>query len=396
MQPLNLEFTFGDQGYAYRVTAVWRGLGLDLRLALRQLWRRPAFAITCIFALALGLGAATAIFSLLYSSVLKPLPYRAPDQLVALHTRYPQAHLPRLGLSVVDYLELQNGRDLFRSAGAYFFLDLSRTGIEIPEKVNAVAVTASLFDTLGVAPRLGRNFNDNEQGYHGPHAVILSEGYWRREFASDPAILQKSLQLNGCLHPVVGVMPRTFQFPNDVTEMWTAIQFAPQSLDRSPNRAHFLRVFARLAPNLDFDRAEARVRQLSPLGPLNGQFFILPMNRDDDGTTRRWLYLLFAGALALWVIVCSNVAGLFLVRATERHFDLWVRMALGASRWRIARQVLMEILVLSLAGALFGFAIANAGAQKLVAELMLTNGFQAELIAADPEVRQPIAFAIGI
>ena len=172
---------------------LWRGAALDLNLAVRQLWRKPAFALTCIAALALGLGAATAIFSLLYSSVLKPLPYPAPDQLVAVHTRYPQAHLPRLGLSVVDYLELQTKRDLFAAAGAYFFLDLSRTGIEIPEKINAVAVTASLFDTLGVAPRLGRSFNDDEQRYRGPRAVILSEGYWRREFAADPAILQKSL-----------------------------------------------------------------------------------------------------------------------------------------------------------------------------------------------------------
>jgi predicted permease len=332
---------------------------LDVRLAFRQAKRRPAYALTCIAVLAFGLGTCTAVFSALYSVVLKPLPYPAPDRLVVVHNRFPGSRLQSMGASPADYFNLSRNRELFADAGAYYFLDLNLTGIEVPRKVNAVAVTSSLFSVLGAQPLLGRVFNDGEQRYRGPHAVILNEEYWRSAFGSDPRILNRALRLNGELYPVVGVMPKSFVFPNDVTQMWT-----PMALrDPADSRSYFLRMYARLAPGLDFAEASKRISHMNaPVSAIPGwSYFLNPIARDDDGSQRRWLWILFAAVSCFLLIVCSNVAGLVLVRSSERRFDLAVRAALGAGRWRIARQVLTEVLLLAASGGIAGLVMARFG-----------------------------------
>ncbi len=249
--------------------------------------------------------------------------------------------------------------------------------MERPEKVNAVAVTESLFHTLGVRPLLGRTFSPDEERYHGPHAVILSEAYWQSRFGRDPRILDRALQLNGDLYPVIGVMPGTFQFPNDVTEMWVPIAFQPQALVPAARTTRYLHMYARLAPGVGFERASTGIDQLShrmseqnpaayPLDRMGWRFFLTPMARDDDGSLRNWLAILFAAVTCLLTIVGSNVAGLFLVRSTERQFDLSVRMALGASRFRVARQVLAEVLIIAVAAGAAGLCIAKTGVCLLV------------------------------
>ncbi len=343
--------------------------------------------------LAFGLGASTAIFSVLYSAVLKPLPYPEPDRLVAVHNRYPQLHLTRIGASPRDYFDLAEHHELFADAGVFYFLDLSRTGVDRPEKVNAVAVSASLFRTLGMAPVMGETFSSQEESFHGPHAVILSDAYWRAEFAADPGVLNRTLQLNGELYRIAGIMPGTFQFPNKVTQMWVPITFDPAQTRRGSNQAHFLRMYGRLAPGVGFEQASARMDELSRQMPLEHpedyppalekqgwRFFLLPMDKDNDGSLRRWLYILFAAVICLLVIVGSNVAGLLLVRATERRFELSIRRALGASRFRVARQVLTEILLLAVAGGIGACWIAEGGV-KMLAEYAHAGEPQLELPA---------------
>ena len=340
----------------------------DIRLAIRQSRQRPAYALACIAVLAFGLGICTAVFSALYSAVLKPLPYPDPDRLVEVHNRFPELHLPA---SPADYFSLGQRHELFAEVGAYYFLDLNQTGIDVPRKVNAVAISSSLLHLLGAQPILGRTFTDVEQRYNGPRAVILSDAYWRSAFDADPQILHRALQLNGELYPIVGVMPGSFAFPNDVTEMWT-----PMALrDPADNRSYFLRMYARLAPGLDAQQASARIDQLSrqiaidnaqahTLQSHGWSYFLNPLARSDE-TVARWLWIL-AGAVACFLlIVCSNVAGLVLARSSERRFDLAVRMALGAGRWRIARQVLTEVVLLSGVGGIAGLAIARAGVALL-------------------------------
>jgi len=349
-------------------------LWTDLRLALREARRHPSYSLTAFAVLAFGLGINTAVFSLLYFTVFKPLPYTNPDQLVAIYNHYPQ--FPRLKISPLDYLDLRAHREIFSDVGVYYFLDLSRGATEHPEKVNAVAVTESLLHTLDAKPLLGRTFTPEEERYHGPHAVILSESYWRSRFGRDPQILNRALKLNGDLYPIIGVMPKSFQFPNDVTEMWVPITFQPKALAPSARTGRYLRTYGRLAPGLTLEQASTRLDHLShemsqqdpksyPLAQ-GWHFSLAPMARDDDGTLRTWLAILFAAVTCLLAIVSSNVAGLFLVRSTQRQFDLSLRMALGASRFRVARQVLAEVLLISLAAGLAGMSIAKAAIWLLV------------------------------
>jgi predicted permease len=353
---------------------VLSGFWTDLRIALREARRHPAYSLTAFAVLAFGLGINTAVFSLLYFAVLKPLPYSNPDRLVAIHNYYPQ--FPRLGTSPLDYLDLRAHREILADVGVYYFLDLSRGATEHPEKVNAVAVSESLLHTLDLKPLLGRTFSPDEETYHGPHAVVISESYWQSRFGRDPEILHRALHLNGDLYPIVGVMPASFQFPNDVTQMWVPIAFAPKSLAEEARTGRFLRTYGRLALGLTLDQASARLDQLSremshenakayPLGQ-GWHFAISPMAHDDDGSLRNWLAILFAAVTCLLLIVCSNVAGLVLVRSTQRQSDLSLRLALGATRFRIARQVLAEVITIALAAGLAGLAITRATIWALV------------------------------
>jgi len=348
----------------------------DLAYALRQMRRKPMFAVIVILTLTLGLGASTAVFSELYAVVLNPLPYRAPDQLVAVHNRFAQLPLERLGTSPFDYVDLRERRELFSDVGLYYFLDLNHTGVERPEKVNAVAMTSSLFRTLDVKPLIGRVFTGDEERFNGPHAVLLSEPFWRSAFGGDRQILRRSLQLNGEEYRIVGVMPQWFRFPNDVTQMWTPVAFQPKELaSRADPGYYYLRMVARLTPGLSVEQASTRLDQASrsmaaqhdgsPRERAGWQFFLLPMARDDDGSVRRWMTMLFAAVTGLLMVVCSNVAGLLLMRSAERQFEFSLRMALGASRWRIARQALTETLLLALGGGAAGLLIAKAGLRAL-------------------------------
>ncbi len=207
--------------------------------------------------------------------------------------------------------------------------------------------------------------------------MVLSESYWQNRFGRDPEILHRALQLNGDLYSVIGVMPASFQFPNDVTEMWVPITFQPNALvPTARSGTRYLRTYGRLAPGLTLEQASQRLDQLSrqmsqqypkdyPLDQ-GWRFSLASMAHDDDGSLRTWLAILFAAVICLRMIVCSNVAGLVLVRSTQRQFDLSLRMALGASRFRIARQILAEVMTIALAAGLASLPIAKAGIWALV------------------------------
>ena len=332
----------------------------DARLALRNFRKRPGYALACVTVLALGIGACTSVFSVLYSAALKPLPYPHPERVVVIRNRFPEM---TVGASPADFSDLTAHTDLFAQTGAYYFLDLSRGGMDVPQKVNAVAISSSLFDVLGVKPLVGRTFNEAEQKYRGPHAVILSEEYWRNAFAGDAEILHRSLKLNGEIFPVIGVMSKTFAFPNDVTQMWVPIALR----DPSDDRNSYLRMYARLVPGISSDQASARMaalsRQVAAQNPRTRQgwkYLLTPMVRTDD-SVRRWLWILFGAVACFLLIVSANVAGLVLVRSLERQSEMAIRAALGASRWRIARQVLAEVALLACAGGIGGLAIAAGG-----------------------------------
>lgn len=336
----------------------------DVRLALRQLRARPGFAAVVILTLAFGVGLTTTAFAALYKIVLNPVPFRDPQQLVVVRNRFPMQHLNGLGASLFDYRDLQS-RGIFESIGGYYFLDLNRTGVERPEKINAIAVTPTLLDALSVSPKLGRTFDAEEAKLGGRQAVIISDSYWRTEFAADPAILRRSLQLNGENYPIIGVMPASFVFPNEATQMWVPLAFRPSDFADPAKAAYYLRTVARLKPSVTFEQASAQVSDLvrqwaaeappgSPRARENWAMYLVPLARDNDGSLGRWIMILFAAVCCLVVIVCANVGGLLLVRSRERRQDLAVRVAMGASRARIASQVWTEVLLLAAIGGALG------------------------------------------
>ena len=354
----------------------WDNFVADLRFVFRQIARSPRFSIVCIVILALGLGGATAAFSVLYDVVLRPLPFHDPGRLVVLHTRFPQLDAPRLGVSPPAYEDLRRQSDLFSNAGTFFYLDLSRTGIRHPEKVNAVAVTTSLFETLEVKPFIGRYFTAAEQQTGGPHAVILSDAYWRSAFGQDRHVLQKSIQLNGEAYRIVGVMPPSFQVPSDVTQMWVPVVFKPNQLLPAARSSVFLRMYARLAPGVTFEQASKWLDQFSretalrnpadyPINLKGWKYFMLPMSQERNEAKHSWAWILFTSVMLLFLIVCLNAGGLLLLRSTERSFDTAVRMALGACRISIARQLLIEVLAIAIAGGAVGYFLAQSAVSLL-------------------------------
>ena len=351
---------------------------------MRYWVRRPGTAAIALLTLALGLGPAGTVFAALWSVVLRPLPYADPDRLVAIHNRFPESQLAPMKASPLDYSELSAHRELFSNVGADIYLDLNRTGVERAQKVNAVAVTPSLLDILQVKPVLGRLFAEGET-----EVVVLSERYWESDFGRDPEILSRSLQLDGKVYPVIGVMPASFTFPNNVTQMWVPLTFRPAELSNGKN--YYLQAYARLRPGLDFAHAAQAIDQISremagtatpetPRARQGWSIFLLPMGADDDGSRRQWTTILFAAVMFLWAIVCWNFASLLLVRWTEQRFDLAVRRALGATRGRLAWQVVREALTLATAGGIGGILLARAGVW------LLTRYGPAGTIRMDPEV----------
>jgi len=331
--------------------------------------RRPGALLLAVVTLALGLGAATTFFAALWSAVLRPLPYSNPSELVVIHNRIPEANLPRLSASLLDYGQLSSRPDIFSRVGAYYFLDLTRTGIERAQRVNAVATTRSLLDVLDVKPILGRFYGPDETD-----SVLLGETYWTENFARDPAILNRTVQLDGKNYTVSGVIPASFVFPNDVTQIWVPLNFRPAQL--TDGASYYLRTVARLRPGLSFASADTAIAQLSreyarvapagtPRARAGWSMFLSPLAADGNQPRRSWATMLFGSVMLLWAIVCWNFASLLLVRCNEQKFELALRTSLGASRSRLAFGVFREALTLSGVGGLGGLLTASAGVQLL-------------------------------
>ncbi len=336
---------------------------------MRYWSRKPGALLLALVTLALGLGAAGAFFAALWSVVLRPLPYSDPSRIVVIHNRFADANIRRLNASLLDYGQLSAHPEIFSSVGGYYFLDLTRTGLERAQRVNAIATTRSALEVLGVQPILGRFYSAEET-----QAVLLSESYWAENFGRDPSVLNRDIQLDGKNYTVVGVMPASFVFPNDVTQMWVPLNFRPAQLTDGAN--YYLRNVARLRPGLSFADASAAIAQLSreyarvapantPRARPDWKVFLSPLAGDENQQRRSWAATLFGSVMLLWAIVCWNFASLLLVRWNEQRFELALRMSLGASRARLAMGVFKEALVLSAVGGVGGVLAAYAGAALL-------------------------------
>jgi predicted permease len=344
--------------------------GRDFRFALRSLAKMPGFTAIAILVIAVGIGANTAVFSVINTVLLKPLTYPDPQSLVQLMNRGDQGSFPGANVPKFNIWHRQTG--IFQYVAGYDTggAGLNLTGGSEPEQVQGIHVTADYFSLFGAPVLAGRTFTEAEDSPHGGNVAVLSYGLWKRRFGGDPKIVGTNIQLDGQPYQVVGVIGREFvsEQPGD---LWLPFQFDLNSKDM----AHYFQVGARLKPGITGQMANARLnlaadefRRTYPgaLGPKSS-FGVTAMQEVIVGDTRTSLLVLLGAVGLVLLIACANVANLLLIRATGRKREIATRSALGASRWHIIRQLLTESLVISLAGGVLGLILGFAGVRLLLA-----------------------------
>ena len=340
--------------------SVCRDFWQDLRYAARVFAKQPAFAVAAVLTLALGIGATSAIFSVVYGVLLKPLPFHEPDRLVSLQQFAPHGAGTNHGPGT--YLTYRENQQVFEATGAWDPTQVSITGGGDPERVQGLLVSASTLPLLRVQPMLGRSFTAEDDTPGAPRRVLLTHGYWQRRFGGADTVVGQQLVIDGTSVEVIGVLPASFKFLRTNPAI-----VLPMPLDANAPRfiSFGFQALARLKPGVTLAQANADVaRMISLLPPMFARLELRPNVRplatDVIRDVGPILWILMAAVGVVLLIACGNVANLFLVRAEGRHQELAVRAALGASRGRIARALLSESVVLALAGGLLGVFLAQA------------------------------------
>ena len=342
----------------------------DLTHSLRMFRRSPGFIAAAVAALALGIGANTAIFSLVSAVLLKPVPFPDPDRLVFLMTTNPQGSNP--GASPAKFQHWRKQTDVLQDVSAFRSNVVNDTGGTTPEQLRASQVSAEYFRLTGAPVVLGRTFSRDEDLPTGQRVAVISHGLWTRRFANDRAILGQSISLSGDPHIIVGVIGPGFNLEEfgPQPELWVPFQIDPDTVDQG----HFFQVVGRLKPGVSLEQARARLkiagdeyRRLYPDAlPPNVGFSVDPMQEVVVRNARPVLLILSAAVAFVLLIACANVANLLLVRATGRRREIAIRAAIGAGRGRIMRQLLTESVLLSLAGGALGLALGLVGIRALL------------------------------
>jgi len=344
------------------------GMFQDLRFAVRQLLKSPGFAAVAVITLALGIGANTAIFSVVNGVLLRPLPFKDADELVRIWHTPPARSFPGMttfSVSAANYVDWERQNQVFERMAIYTGHGFTLTGGGKPQQLFACAATYGFFKTLGVQPMLGREFSPQEDQPGHSDVVILSYRLWQEQFGSNPAIVNQKINLDGHNVLVAGVMPRSFRFP-DFAEMWTPMAWTDK--EKAVRGEHHSVVIARLKPGVDLKQAQANMNTIS--SRLEGWCaVVVPLHNDLVSDVRPALLLLLGAVVFVLLVACVNVANLALARTFSRRKEIAIRTALGASSARVLRQVLTESVLLAILGGALGLTFAQSGIRLITAFL---------------------------
>lgn len=341
----------------------------DVRYALRGMIKQPGFSFVVVATLALGIGANTAIFSVINSVLLRPLPYQDPTELVFVWEQNYQRDVETNVVSPANFFAWQEQNEVFAEIGVVTEMSATITGDRGPERVGLMYLSPSIFTMLGARAQVGRLLVEDDELDSSPAVVVMSNGFWQRRFGSDPAVIGQSITLNGSSHEVVGVLPSAFDFEVPVKfnsagsrDVWTPVRFDEGA--RSA-RGRWLQVLARLEPGVSVERAQAnmtalasRLEQEYPEFQTGWTVSVVPLHAQLVGDVRTPLFVLLGSVGFVLLIACANVANLLLARSSGRQREIAVRSALGAGRVRVVRQLLTESIMLAIAGGAAGLLLA--------------------------------------
>ena len=385
-------------------------LSRDLQIGLRMLARKPAFTALAVLTLALGIGANTAIFSVIHGVLFEPLPYPDADRLVQVWNKYPLMNLPRASVSIPDYLDRRRDVSAFEESALYNRQSFNLVSDGPPERVLGANATASLFSLLQVSPAIGRAFSAEEDQPGHDHVVILSHGLWQRRFGGDLGIIGRTVRLSGEAHEVLGVMPEGFAFPGPNVELWKPFAFTSEQASDDARGSEFSQMLSRLAPGATLELAQ---RQIDAIHAANMERFpdakefwqssgfggmVVDYREQLYGELKPYLLLLQAVVGFVLLIACANVANLLLTRLAARQRELAIRSALGAGRWRLARQLLVESLLLAAVAGVAGIGLGYGGI-RLLSWLGVGDSSDSFNVTLDPGVllfTLALALATGV
>src|SRR5438477_695248 len=367
-------------------------LGQDVRYGLRMLAKNPAFTAIAVLALALGIGANSAIFSVVNAILLRPLPYKNPEQLVMVWENATHLGFPKNTPSPANFLDWRQQTKVFQGIAAFAERSFNLTGAGEPERLDGRRVSANLFDVLGVRPIIGRTFVSQED-QPGTKVVLLNESLWKRRFGGDPAVIGRAVNLNGEPYTVVGVLPPTVRLPtsgNWRDQVWVPLAFPSE--EAASRGAHYLEVIARMKPAVTLPKAQAemdtiaaRLAQQYPATNTRIGAVVKPLHEEIVGKMKSPLLILLGAVAFVLLIACANVANLLLARAAVRQKEIALRLALGANRIRLTKQLLVESVLLSLVGGVVGLGLAYFGLNVLT-RFIPHDVAQADTITIDAKV----------
>jgi putative ABC transport system permease protein len=356
----------------------------SIRLAFRTLLKTPGFTAVAIITIALAIGANTAVFSLVNALLIKPLPFKAPENLVLLFEKFSAQGLDQIPVSAPEYLDWEKQTSSYERIAAFNFADFNLTGGDTPERISGAVVTPSLFPLLGVSPIKGRAFNDAEFGEGNDNVVVISERLWRRRFNSDPQLLGTQVSINGRSVTVVGIMPANFEFPLPLfgvqggtfaerVDMWRPVAFTKNELESRGSRSYG--VIGRLKPGVSIAQAQAEANTIvanwhtlfkdnyNPATKFGATLY--PLHNLVIGGMRPALMILLGAVAMVLLIACANLTTMLLARAGAREREFAIRLALGAGRMQLVRQMLAESILLAVIGGSAGVVLAIWGLDLL-------------------------------